>query len=93
MALQSHPIDPVPVETARVARAAFRKGNLYLRIRDALGSLYVDEQFADLFARRGQPAQARPGVSLWCVSFNFWKISRIGKQPMQSAVASTGNMH
>lgn len=67
MSLQSHPIDPVPVETARVAHAAFRKGNLYLRIRDELGSLYVDEQFADLFARRGQPAEAPWRLALVCV--------------------------
>jgi transposase len=53
-----------------VARAAFRKGNLYLRIRDELGSLYVDEQFADLFARRGQPAEAPWRLALVCV-FQF----------------------
>lgn len=70
MSLQSHPIDPVPVETARVARAAFRKGNLYLHIRDELGILYADEQFADLFARRGQPAEAPWRLALVCV-FQF----------------------
>jgi transposase len=70
MSLQSHPIDPIPVETARVARAAFRKGNLYLRLRDELGNLYADEQFADLFARRGQPAEAPWRLALVCV-FQF----------------------
>ena len=39
----------VPDETARVARAAFPKGNLYLRMYDALGSIFADRQFADLF--------------------------------------------
>ncbi len=58
MSLKPEPIDPVPEETARIARAAFPKGNLYLRLRDELGTLYQDEQFADLFPSRGQPAEA-----------------------------------
>ncbi|GHO90261.1 hypothetical protein KSF_003090 [Reticulibacter mediterranei] len=70
MSMQPHRIDPVPAETAHVARAAFRKGNLYLRLRDELGSLYADEQFADLFARRGQPAEAPWRLALVCV-FQF----------------------
>ncbi|MCG6499377.1 transposase, partial [Kitasatospora sp. A2-31] len=46
----------VPVETVRVARAAFPKGSLAIRIRDELGVLFTDDQFADLFAVRGKPA-------------------------------------
>jgi transposase len=41
-----------------VARAAFPKGNIYLRMRDELGRLYEDEAFAALFPQRGQPAEA-----------------------------------
>ncbi len=48
----------VPAETARVARLAFPKGNAYLRLRDELGVIYRDEQFAGLFPVRGQPALA-----------------------------------
>jgi transposase len=48
----------VPEETARVARAAFPKGNRYLEIRDVLGTIYSDELFADLYPQRGQPAAA-----------------------------------
>src|SRR5712692_8493766 len=58
MSLHPRPIDPVPDETARVARAAFPKGNLYVKIRDELGTIYTDEQFADLFPHVGQPAEA-----------------------------------
>ncbi len=39
----------VPEETARVARAAFPKGNPYLRMHDELGRLYTDQDFAALF--------------------------------------------
>jgi transposase len=58
MSLHPHAIGPVPDETARIARAAFPRGNPYLQLRDVLGSLYADEDFADLFPRRGQAAEA-----------------------------------
>ena len=29
----------IPEETARVARAAYPKGNLYMKMRDALGTI------------------------------------------------------
>jgi transposase len=57
MSLKPEPVGPVPEETARIARAAFPKGNLYLRLRDELGTLYQDDLFADLFPSRGQPAE------------------------------------
>jgi transposase len=58
VSLHPEPIGPVPEETARVARAAFAKGNPYLSLRDELGLFYTDAQFADLFPTRGQPAEA-----------------------------------
>src|SRR5437660_6456510 len=58
MSLKSHPIPPVPEETARVARAAFPHGHVLMQLRDTLGTIYTDEQFADLFPRHGQPAEA-----------------------------------
>jgi transposase len=58
MSLKPEGIEPVPEETARIARAAFPKGNLCLRLRDTLGTLYTDQLFADLFPVRGQPAEA-----------------------------------
>jgi transposase len=45
-------------QTVRIARAAFPKGNLYLQISDEIGILFQDEDFADLFPNRGQPAYA-----------------------------------
>jgi len=42
--------------TAQVARAAFPKGCLAIRVRDALGELFDDGQFAGLFGVRGRPA-------------------------------------
>jgi transposase len=54
MTVRPTPITPVPKETARVAHAAFPSGNIYMQMRDILGTIYRDEQFADLFARRGR---------------------------------------
>jgi transposase len=64
MSLHSQALFSVPEETQRVARAAFPKGNLYLRIGDQLGPLYCDAQFADLFPARGQPAASPARLAL-----------------------------
>jgi transposase len=58
MSLRPPVAPPVPEETARVARAAFPKGNLYLQLRDEIGVLFEDADFANLFPIRGQPAYA-----------------------------------
>ncbi len=57
MSLHPQTIPPVPVETARVARLAFPKGNVYLTMRDELGVFYTDAIFMALFPTRGQPAE------------------------------------
>src|SRR5215468_9588628 len=58
MSLHPAPMGPIPEETARVAHAAFPAGNVYMQMRDVLGVIYADVQFADLFARRGRPAES-----------------------------------
>src|SRR5438874_8857236 len=57
MSFKPQPISPIPEETASIARAAYPKGTIYLQLRDTLGTIYEDEQFADLFPQRGQPAE------------------------------------
>jgi transposase len=58
LSLKPCPVPPVPELTAFVARAAFPKGNPYLRLRDELGTVFRDDDFTDLYPRRGQPALA-----------------------------------
>ncbi len=58
MSMRPEPIRPVPEETTRVAKAAFSKGNRYMKMRDELGAIFEDADFAELFAGRGRPAQA-----------------------------------
>ncbi len=57
MSLHPQGVYLVPAETARVARATFPKGNnIAIRMRDHLGSIFDDQQFAALFSVTGQPA-------------------------------------
>jgi transposase len=60
MSLHPHIIEPVPDETARIAQAAFPKGHPYLTFRDALGTIFQDEDFPTLF-----PAWGQPGLPPW----------------------------
>jgi transposase len=58
MSLKSLPIPSVPEEIVRVARAVFPRGNVFMQVRDTLGTVYTDDAFADLFPTHGQPAEA-----------------------------------
>jgi transposase len=58
MSMYPQRLGEVPAETVRVARAACPKGTLAIRLRDELGELYQDEQFAKLYPVIGQPGYA-----------------------------------
>jgi transposase len=85
MSLHSTPIPPVPQETVRVAKAAFPRGNVLMQMRDILGTIYRDEQFADLFPVRGQPAEAPWRLALVTV-FQF--MERLPDRQAADAVRS-----
>lgn len=46
----------VPGDTAWLARAVFPKGCLAMRVRDDLGPVVSDADFAALYSDRGRPA-------------------------------------
>ena len=58
MSMYPQTLGVVPEETARIAQAAYPHGTLVMRLREVLSALYQEEQFADLFATRGRPAEA-----------------------------------
>ena len=87
MSLQPRPTEPVPEETARVARAAFPKGHPYLLLRDELGPLFQDEDFADLYPRRGQPA-----LSPWRLALVTILQFREGLSDPQTADAASARL-
>ena len=69
MSLKPQAIAPVLAETDRVARAAYPKGNLSMHMRHVLGSIYIDEDFSDLFPKDGQPAACcSPVLRPWAVA-------------------------
>jgi transposase len=58
MSLQSPLAYAIPEQTIQIARAAFPKGNPYMRLRDTLGPIYTNPDFKALFPATGQPAEA-----------------------------------
>jgi transposase len=81
------PIPPVPDDTARVAHAAFRTRNPYLILRDRLGTLFTDADFADLYPKRGQPAYAP-----WRLALVTLMQFREGLSDRQAAEAVRGRI-
>jgi len=57
MSMHPQPIPAIPEETVRIAHAVLPKGNVWMQMRDELGTLYEDHDFQDLFMSRGQPAE------------------------------------
>ena len=64
MSLRAPVVYCIPAETARVAGAAFPKGNAYMRMRDVLGPIYLNPEFAALYPNNGQPAVAPAQLAL-----------------------------
>ena len=64
MSLPMNFIFDVPKETARVARKAFPKPNVYMKMRDELELTYHDSDFIDLYSHTGQPAKSPAFLAL-----------------------------
>ncbi|WP_406723496.1 IS1182 family transposase [Streptomyces sp. GD-15H] len=64
MSLQPKGLPKIPEQTAVVARAAFPKGSLAIRVRDHLAEVFADEPFADAFGVRGAPGLSPAVLSL-----------------------------
>ncbi|MBK8131031.1 MAG: hypothetical protein IPK53_19665 [bacterium] len=55
MSMYPEPDFDIPELTPEIAHAAFPR-NRYMKMRDELGTIYSDGQFADLYPKVGQPA-------------------------------------
>ena len=73
----------IPEETARVAHAVYPNGNVYMKMRDALGTIYRDESFAHLFPQNGRPVEAP-----WRLAF-ITVVQFIEELPERQALAVT----
>jgi transposase len=56
MTLHPQSVKPIPALTKEIAIQAFPQDNLYMMMRDRLGTFYTDWDFVDLFPTKGQPA-------------------------------------
>lgn len=71
MSVHLTPFPVLPEDTARLARAVFkRKGNVYLTIGDQLGPLFDSIDFAALYAADGKPAVS-PNLLALVLVFQF----------------------
>jgi len=82
------PIDyAIPEQTAEVARAAFPHGTPIMRMRDALGALYFNRDFAHLYHAEGAPALSPARLALITV-FQFAE----GLSDAQAALSVSGRI-
>jgi transposase len=82
------PIDyAIPEQTAAVARAAFPHGTPIMRMRDALGALYFNSDFAHLYHDEGAPALSPARLALISV-FQFAE----GLSDAQAALSVSGRI-
>ena len=50
----------IPERTSKVVGTAFpKRDNILMKMRDKLGVIYRDEEYADLFAARCKPTEAQ----------------------------------
>lgn len=61
MTIQPRDRSVIPETTVLVARAAFPKGNVYMKMRDELGVLYSDSNFVNLFCSDCGQSAMSPG--------------------------------
>ena len=88
MSLRPHSVVPsVPDDTARIAQAAFRRGNPYMLLRDRLGAVFDDAGFAGLYSALGQP-----GYAPWRLALVTLMQFREGLSDRQAADAVRGRI-
>lgn len=78
------PWPEVPEQTAAVARAAFPKGSLAIRLRDELGPVFQDADFIGTFGVRGKPGIA-PSLLMLVTVLQF--VEQLTDRQAAAAVA------
>ncbi len=89
MSLNAPRFSVIPEDTARVAKAAFPKGNRYLLLRDALGPCLSVWTFSTSSPMKDVPPKIRPGSpSSRCYSSPSGY--RMSKRPMRYCCRQLG---
>jgi transposase len=84
MSMRPVPWPEVPEQTVRVARRAFPKGSLAIRLRDELGPIFQDADFVGAFGARGRPGIA-PSLLMLVTVLQF--VERLTDRQAAAAVA------
>lgn len=92
MSLKPEGISPVPEGTARIARAAYPKGNVYLKMRDELGTIYEDESTARIIFPDRTTCRSALAFSLGHHHAVCRESLRPASRRCRKPVAWTGNM-
>jgi transposase len=77
--------------TSQVAHAAFPHGNPYLTLRDEMGVIFADDDFAHLYPEVGQPSLPPWQLALVTV-LQFRENYRTAKPQNKCGHASTGSI-
>ena len=85
MTLKANSTNEIPEQTKRVAKAAFPKANVYIKLRDELGTIYEDKEFEGLFSNMGQPAFSPSKLALITI-FQF--VENLSDRQTADAVRS-----
>lgn len=64
MSMRPVGLPEIPEQTVTVARAAFPKESLAIRVRDRLAEVFGDEPFAAAFGVRGAPGVSVQGCGI-----------------------------
>src|SRR5438270_878662 len=75
MSMKPHGLEPIPEETRQLVERLCPKGTMITQLRDELGPIYSDEQFAHLFPHRGRPAEAP-----WRLALVTWLQAHLNPQ-------------
>ena len=67
MCLRFQPLKAIPPQTVEVAKAALGKDNIIIKLRDELGTLSQDSDFAEVFSSEGQPGICPWRLAMVCV--------------------------
>lgn len=62
--LRPEPTHEIPELTRFVAKEALPNGSVFMTMRDELGPIFDDEDFADLYPSIGQPAESPARLAL-----------------------------
>jgi hypothetical protein len=63
MSMHPQPIPAIPEETVCIAHAVLPEGNVWMQMRDELGTLYEDQDFQDLFKALNERSCYKPQSS------------------------------